>query len=163
MIAYPLAYGQAIAREAAAWGVDPLLVHSLIRQESRYMHWARSCSNALGLMQLLPSTAYDVASRIKLPLSGQADILKPDNNIKMGTWYISHVIDQFHGNAGSVMFAVAGYNGGPGAVSRWWAAFQKAGKTDLDIFVEEIPKDETRDYVKRVFENYWNYQENYGK
>jgi len=151
---YPWAYASRIDEEARTRKVDPYLVHALIREESRYYPRALSRSNAIGLMQLLPGTAFGVAKRIGLPLTNKEEIFIPDNNIKMGTAYLNSTLSRFNGNA---MLAVASYNGGPNAVKRWLDAFVAAGGSDFDVFVENIPYRETRDYVRKVFGSYWTY------
>lgn len=155
---YPLAYGSAVAQNAGEKGVDPLLVHALVREESRYNYKALSRSNALGLMQLLPGTAYGVAKRIGVPLSSQQDILTPEINIKLGIDYLSYVIRRANGNC---LLAVASYNGGPNAVQSWMKKHTASGSTDFDVFVENIPYRETRDYVRKVFGSYWAYEHIY--
>lgn len=159
-LSYPMLHAKAIATEAKTQNIDPLLVHALVREESRYNHMAVSRSHALGLMQLLPATAYGVAKRIKLPLSSEGDIHIPQNNIKMGTDYLAYVIGRFDGNA---LCGVASYNGGPNAVKTLFNKFRDSGQTDFDIFVEDIPMTETRDYVRKVFGSFWNYEEIYCK
>jgi len=150
-LAYPLLYARFIASEAPSKQLDPLLVQALIREESRYNVQAVSSSHAIGLMQLMPGTAYGVAKRLGIPLSGTADIHDPEKNIRMGVDYLSYVLRRFKGNA---LFAVASYNGGPNAVQHWSAHMP----ADTDVFVEDIPFRETRDYVRKVFGSYWNYE-----
>lgn len=157
-MAYPLEYGEWISREARANGVDPLLVHALIREESRYNADALSRVKALGLMQLMPGTAYGVAKRLAVPLSGTQEVLKPEINIKLGTNYLAYTIRRFDGNT---LLAVASYNGGPNAVQSWFQQHKLAGNSDFDIFVENIPYRETRDYVRKVFGSYWTYEQLY--
>ena len=113
---------------------------------------AVSSSNALGLMQLLPGTAMGVAKRLGVKLNGNKDIHKPEYNIKFGIDYIAYTMGRHDGSA---LFAVASYNGGPNAVASWR---KKISTADLDYFVENIPFLETRDYVKKVFGSYWNYE-----
>ena len=158
-MAYPLLYSQEVSREAAARKVDPLLAHALIREESRYNARALSRSHALGLMQLLPGTAYGVAKRLKIALSGTDQVFDPATNIALGTAYLASTLERSQGQA---MLAVAGYNGGPNAARSWNSRFQSAGGGDYDIFVEDIPYRETRDYVRKVFGSYWNYEAIYG-
>ena len=153
-IAYPLLYAKTISNEAPIKHVDPLLVQALIREESRYNVRALSGSQAIGLMQLMPGTAYGVAKRIGIRLGSAEDIHNPDNNLRMGIDYLSYVLKRFNGNA---LFAVASYNGGPNAVQHW-AAHMPA---DTDVFVENIPFRETRDYVRKVFGSYWDYEQVY--
>lgn len=150
-LAYPLLHARFIAAEAPTKRVDPFLVQALIREESRYNVQAVSGSNAIGLMQLLPGTAYGVAKRLGIHLSGTEDIHKPENNLRMGIDYLSYTLHRFNGSA---LHAVASYNGGPNAVQRWSARWHG----DPDIFVENIPFTETRDYVRKVFGSYWNYE-----
>jgi soluble lytic murein transglycosylase len=154
-LAYPLVYAKQIAREGPRVRVDPLLVQALIREESRYNPAAVSSSNALGLMQLLPGTAYGVAKRLGIKLNSHADIHQPATNIALGTDYLGYVHRRHNDNS---LFAVASYNGGPNAVARW----VKTMPTDTDVFVENIPYRETRDYVRKVFGSYWNYRAIYG-
>lgn len=154
---YPLEFGQYVAENASVRGVDPLLVHALIREESRYKPSAVSRSHALGLMQLLVGTAYGSAKKVGITLSGESDITRPEVNIKLGTYYLSYAIQRFGGNA---MLGVASYNGGPGAVGSW---MKRHTSGDFDLFVENIPFRETRDYVRKVFGSYWTYQQLYGK
>lgn len=158
-MAYPLEYADLISSDAKNDGVDPLLVHALIREESRYNADALSRAKALGLMQLMPGTAYGVAKRLAVPLSGTSDILKPEINIKLGTNYLAYTLKRFDNNA---LLAVASYNGGPNAVQSWFQQHRLAGNADFDWFVENIPFRETRDYVRKVFGSYWTYEELYG-
>lgn len=151
-IAYPLLHADTISAEAQAKKVDPFLAQALIREESRYNVMAVSSSNALGLMQLLPGTAMGVAKRLGVKLNGNKDIHKPEYNIKFGIDYIAYTMSRHDGSA---LFAVASYNGGPNAVASWR---KKISTADLDYFVENIPFLETRDYVKKVFGSYWNYE-----
>lgn len=153
--AYPLAYSADIDREARKHGVDPLLAHGLIRQESRYDPNARSRSNAMGLMQLLKGTAYGVAKHNGITLASTEQIFEPETNIKLGCAYLGYVL---RGKEGNAMLAVASYNGGPNAVKRWMIKHKASGINDMDYFVENIPFRETRGYVRKVFSNYWNYE-----
>lgn len=154
-LAYPLLYTKQVQEECHAKGVDPFLVHALIREESRYYHRALSRSHAIGLMQLLPGTAYGVAKRLGVPLHGTEDIYQPEINIKLGTDYLAYVLRRYNGGA---LFAVASYNGGPNAVQAWLRRHQAGSGGDFDYFVENIPIRETRDYVRKVFGSYWNYE-----
>lgn len=151
-ISYPLLHSKIIAVEAAAKLVDPFLAHALIREESRYNVYALSGSNAIGLMQLLPATAMGVAKRLGVPIKSHEDIHKPENNLKFGIDYLAYTLGRFNGKA---MLAVASYNGGPNAVAGW---IHKYAMDDPDVFVENIPFAETREYVRKVFGSYWNYE-----
>jgi soluble lytic murein transglycosylase-like protein len=156
---YPLEYATTIAENAKSNAVDPLLVHALIREESRYNADAISRSKAIGLMQLMPGTAQGVAKRLGVTLSSvPKDVFVPETNIKLGTNYLAVTIKRFDGNA---LLAVASYNGGPNAVKKWFSEHQLSGSSDFDVFVENIPYRETRDYVRKVFGSYWTYEEIY--
>jgi soluble lytic murein transglycosylase-like protein len=155
---YPRAYGGDVVADAQIEHLDPLLVHALIREESRYNPLALSRTKAMGLMQLMPGTAAGVAKIVGLPLSSNADVFKPDVNIRLGTHYLADVLRRADGNA---MLAVASYNGGPNAVRQWLSDHKAAGYNDFDVFVENIPFRETRDYVRKVFGSYWTYEEVY--
>lgn len=156
--AYPLAYSDEVARQSKLRGLDPLWVHALIRQESKYNPNALSKSNAMGLMQLLVGTAYGVSKHNSIPLSSKEQIFEPTTNIKLGCAYLAYVLK---GKEGNCMLATASYNGGPNAVARWLKQFKERGQSDFDIYVEDIAFKETRLYVKRVFAHYWNYERIY--
>ncbi|MEW5822182.1 MAG: transglycosylase SLT domain-containing protein [Cyanobacteriota bacterium] len=154
---YPLHFSTIIKQNANKNSIDPLLVQALTREESYFNHQAVSCSNAKGLMQLIPSTANAVANWEKLPSFSQLDLFKPEINIRLGARYLKYTHDQF---AGDSMLAVAAYNGGPGNVNKW---LKSMSKDDWDQFVENIPLSETRNYVRKVFRSYWAYNDIYAR
>jgi soluble lytic murein transglycosylase len=145
---YPFPFLEPIESWSQERQLNPLLVTALIRQESRFMPNIKSSAGAVGLMQVMPDTGAWIAQKIKLK---EYQLDNPDDNIKLGTWYLDYTHDEYANNS---MLAVASYNAGPGAVGDWVA---KKGIADPDQFVETIPYSETRGYVKSVFENYWNY------
>ena len=145
---YPFPYLQEIENWSQQQQLNPLLVTALIRQESRFESKIKSSVGATGLMQVMPETATFVASNIKLK---QFKLDDPNDNIRLGTWYLDHTHLEYNNNS---MLAVASYNAGPGAVGGWLA---KTKTQDTDEFIEMIPYDETKGYVKSVFGNYWNY------
>lgn len=159
-MAYPLAYSEHIEKESQKNSMDPLLVHALIRQESRYETTALSRSKAMGLMQLLLGTAQGVAKHNGITLSSNNQVFEPPTNIALGTAYLNYVLKRHNGNA---MLAVASYNGGPNAAAKWMREFQATGGGDQEYLVENIPFQETRDYVRKVFANYWTYENLYLK
>jgi len=130
---------------------QPTLVQALIRQESAFDHEAVSRSNALGLMQLLPSTAKHVAGELGLDFSQARLTADPDYNVTLGTHYLGGLLDRF---GGSAPLALAAYNAGPSRVVRWLAdnGDPRNGQVDLVDWIESIPFDETRNYVQRVLE-----------
>ncbi len=141
---FPLLYREQIFREARNQGIDPAWVYGLIRQESAFMVDVRSHAGALGLMQLMPATARQVARQIKSRVRIPGDVLKPDTNIRLGITYLSGRFRQFDGNA---VLATAAYNAGPHRVNRW---LPELSNISADRWIESIPFDETRKYVKRV-------------
>ncbi|HEY9894873.1 MAG TPA: transglycosylase SLT domain-containing protein [Candidatus Sericytochromatia bacterium] len=145
---YPFPFLEPIETWSQERQLNPLLVTALIRQESRFMPGIRSGVGATGLMQVMPDTGAWIAKQIKLK---EYKLNDPDDNIKLGTWYLDYTHQEYSGNS---MLAIASYNAGPGAVGGWVA---KAGQQDPDVFIEKIPYSETKGYVKSVFENYWNY------
>lgn len=128
--------------------VNPLLVTSLIRQESRFETDITSSAGALGLMQVMPDTAAWIATTANF---GKYDLKNYQDNIKLGTWYLAHNHREYENSS---LLAIASYNAGAGNVADW---VQRFGVNDPDAFVETIPFPETYDYVKSVLGNYWNY------
>ncbi|MDC0708097.1 transglycosylase SLT domain-containing protein [Stigmatella sp. ncwal1] len=149
---WPLAYRSIIERQAKAARVDPDLLQGLIREESRFNPRARSSTGALGLAQLMPATAREVAASLQLPAISEQVLLQPADNIRLGSTYLGQLLKRFGGNPA---FAVAAYNAGPMAVERWQRALPQA---ELDEWVEHIAFEETREYVKRVLGSYSAYK-----
>ncbi|MEH2363078.1 lytic transglycosylase domain-containing protein [Nostoc sp.] len=147
---YPFPYLREIEKWSTERKLNPLLVTALIRQESRFEPKIKSVANATGLMQLLPSTAQWIAPQIKVDIK-TINLENPNDNIMLGTWYLDHTHQQYNNNS---LLAIASYNAGPGNVSKW---LQTQTTQDPDEFVEQIPFDETKNYVRQVFGNYWNY------
>jgi soluble lytic murein transglycosylase len=159
-MSYPRMFASDVMAGAQANHLDPLLIHALIREESRYNPMALSRSKAIGLTQLMPATASGVAKRLGVPLASTAEVYKPDINIKLGSNYLSSVLQRAQNNA---LLAVASYNGGPNAVQAWLREHNTSGYQDFDYFVENIPFRETRDYVRKVFGSYWVYEKVYAE
>jgi soluble lytic murein transglycosylase len=136
--------------------LDPWLVLGIIRQESAFNARAVSRSDARGLMQLLPSTGREVYQRIGLETFRNDLLFDPQLNIRLGTQYLGRLADTHRGN---LILALAAYNAGPGRVQRW---LQELSTADWDEFVERLPFEETRLYVKSVLRNYGVYQWLYG-
>jgi len=132
-------------------GVDPLLVAAIIREESQYDWRAVSRVGAIGLMQVMPATAHAVAQRHHLPMVGREDLFDQETNIRIGARYVEQLLAQFSGN---VVQTIAAYNAGPIVVGTWVAAYRGQSQ---DEFVELIPFQETRQYVKRVLRSYKEY------
>lgn len=141
---YPVDYRPAVTVAATRERLSPSLVFGMIHQESAFDSAARSSSGARGLMQLMPSTGREVAKRLGLSFS-TAGLNEPETSLRLGTHYFRQMLDRFGGN---VELALAGYNGGPGRISRLWRA---AGpEPELDRFLEGLTVTESRNYVKRI-------------
>ncbi len=150
-LAYPTPYADIVEAEAAAQGVDPLLLYGLIRQESFFEQGARSSAAAQGLTQVIPSTAEWIANAMGWPNFQPGDIYKPYLNVKFGTYYLKAALDMFDGNPYP---ALVGYNAGPGN-ARFW--LEEAATDDDDLYVEEISLAEPKLYVRRVLAHFANY------
>ncbi len=139
-ILYPLAFQDCIKENSNKFNISPHIVYSIIRSESFYKHTAVSRSNAIGLMQLIPSTANGIAREFKLK---NYNLKEPCTSIFFGTAYFSWLMKHFNGN---VKLSLAGYNAGPNFVQR---ILNKSKISDFDLFIESFPSDETRYYVNR--------------
>jgi soluble lytic murein transglycosylase len=144
---YPLAYRPRITEIAANSGLETAALFGFVRTESAFMADARSSVGALGLMQLMPGTGRDVAQELGTPLGTIDDLLDIDRNLRFGAAYARKMLDKFGGN---IALAAAAYNAGPGRAKRWAAG---DACRPLDLWVESIPLDETREYVKRILFN----------
>jgi len=147
---YPVPHREALEAAAQRWNLDEALVYSIIRQESRFMAQARSRAGATGLMQLMPATARWVARQMPVQSYRPAMLAQPETNIEMGTYYFRRVLDDL----GHPILAAAAYNAGPGRARRW----RDERTLEAAIYVETIPFNETRDYVKKVLANAWFYR-----
>ncbi|MCL1490649.1 MAG: transglycosylase SLT domain-containing protein [Pseudanabaena sp. Salubria-1] len=145
---YPFHYWDLISNWSRDRKLSPALVIGLMRQESRFEAQIRSRSGAIGLMQIMPDTGSWIANKKGV---NSYNLDRPEDNINFGTWYLDYTHSRFGDNT---MLAIASYNAGPGAIGRW---VESRGLGDPDEFVNNIPYDETRDYVSKVFGNYWNY------
>ncbi len=143
---YPSPYRKLVQDYSRQLDLDEAWVYGLVRQESRFVHTARSSAGASGLMQLMPSTARWVAKR--LGMSGHHTTLTEtaDSNIGLGTYYLRQVLDSVDRQ---VVLASAGYNAGPRRARDWAASKPLEGA----IYIETIPFAETREYVKKVMNN----------
>jgi soluble lytic murein transglycosylase-like protein len=141
-VRYPRAYWDLFSSASTRLALDPYLVLALSRQESLFNPKATSSSNARGLMQLIPSTARKMASQEGIDPEA-IRLYDPAVNVQLGTAYLKNLFEMFHGDE---FHAVAAYNGGENAVTKWLA---KSPGPD-DEWVENIAYKETRDYVKKV-------------
>ncbi len=141
---FPVLYRDLVEASAERNNIDPDWVYGILRQESAFVTDARSGAGALGLMQLMPQTGRLTGRRINLRLPNNHAILNVENNVKLGTSYLRTVLDI---NNGHQALATASYNAGPNRV-REWLPEQRA--LDADVWVDTVPYNETRNYVKNV-------------
>lgn len=141
---FPMPYKQEVMGHAASRSLDPSVIYGVMRRESLFDPLAKSRVGALGLMQLMPSTAEQVASSLGLKKLKQADILKVGTNINLGTEYFRSVMNRFENN---VSLAAAAYNAGPLNVKKW---LPRDNVLPADLWVETVPFKETRNYVQAV-------------
>lgn len=147
---FPMPFKGAVLARSKLIGMDPAYVYGLIRQESRFIMDARSGVGASGLMQVMPATAKWTAKKIGLADFQPAQISDRDTNIAIGTGYLKLLLDSF---GGSMPMAAAAYNAGPGRPRSW----RNGPVLEAAIWAENVPFNETRDYVKKVLSNTTNY------
>jgi len=140
---YPFAHADAVAAAAKLAGLERHVLFGLLRQESLFRWDAASPSGAVGIAQLTPDTARRVARRWQLPAPGRGDLFDAPTSITLGAAHLADLVDAFDGQ---LPVALAAYNAGANAARRWLP--ERA--IDADVWVENIPYNETRAYVRRV-------------
>ncbi len=140
-ILYPRAFENAMTEIAEQEGLDPALFYGLVREESHFSADIVSYAGATGLAQLMPTTAADMAERMRIE---DPDLTDPATNLAIGGFYLGHLIERFDGD---VLEAVAAYNGGQGRVRRW---VRENASLQGPLFHEAMPVSETREYVRKV-------------
>jgi soluble lytic murein transglycosylase len=145
---FPRRYMDLIETWAAKFKVSPELMLSIIRQESSFNPYARSGADAFGLMQLLPQVAKVRLKKVKIPVRHFEDLYKPEVNIPYGAALLSDLFKKYHGQ---FILTVASYNANEKAIANW---MRTRFKGDPLEFIEDIPYEETRAYIKLVLRNY---------
>jgi soluble lytic murein transglycosylase-like protein len=135
-------------------GLDPMIVYSIMRAESRFRTTALSHVGALGLLQIMPYTGSKIARKIGDEYYRAEELANPDVNITYGTYYFNFLKQ----NLENLPLAIASYNAGPKAVTRWMRDLKIS---EIDLFIEKIPFRETRKYVKEVLANLYSYERLY--
>jgi soluble lytic murein transglycosylase len=143
-VRFPMPHREQLVRAAKSRDIHSSWVFAITRQESAFMADAKSQVGAMGLMQLMPATAKETARRFGIPLSSPQLAYRPEVNIQLGAAYLSQIYGQFNGNR---VLASAAYNAGPGRVRQW---LRGADHLSYDVWIENIPFDETRQYVQNV-------------
>jgi soluble lytic murein transglycosylase len=143
---YPMPFREAVVRRSLEIQLDPAYVYGLIRQESRFVTDARSHVGASGLMQVMPATARWTARKLGMEGFRPSQLNERDTNIAIGTGYLKLVLDDF---GGSMPMAAAAYNAGPSRPRAW----RNGPVLEGAAWAENVPFQETRDYVKKVLSN----------
>ena len=151
---YPFGWQAEVTQAASRWHVDPFLVAAVVREESSFYPLARSPVGARGLMQLMPDTARPMAAVRGLAFNDGGVLDDPAPNIEMGSAFLAAMLKEFS----DPRLATAAYNAGPGRVREWWRSRRT---DDIEAWVEQIPFDETRFYVKRVMVSWAEYRRLY--
>jgi soluble lytic murein transglycosylase len=146
-LAFPMPYRASIEEYSRQQGLDPFLVAALIRQESEFNPHSISPAKAYGLMQVLPSTGRQLARHFGIRRFSSFDLLTPDRNIQLGTYFFKTLLDN---NGGEPEIALAAYNAGPSRSALWrtWGPFSEPAE-----FTEVVPFHETRGYIQIVLRN----------
>ena len=155
---YPRPYFQKVQTEATKNKIDPNWVMSIMREESHFNPSILSRSNAMGLMQILPSTGKWIAGKLGIKGKFNKDSLwNPDRNISFGAWYLAYLKNLFNGD---LFLAAAAYNGGQGNIQRKVLQGPYSQAPTLSK-LDKVPLPETRDYYKKVMGSWWNYSRIY--
>jgi soluble lytic murein transglycosylase len=153
---YGLYYSDLVMADAAANNLNPLFVFSVIRQESLFEGFVKSNAGARGLMQIIPATGEQINFQLAWPLNySDKDLYRPDVSVAFGTHYIAKNLDLLNGD---LYAALAAYNGGPGNALDW----QGLAGNDPDLFLESVRFEETRNYIRNIYEIYIIYKRLYG-
>ena len=153
-VLYPYPYREIVEKYAQAYGVDPYLVVAVMREESHFKPESYSHKGAVGLMQIMPNTAKEIALWLGEDYK-QEELTNPETNIRYGTRYLSHLNNQFAGNS---ILVLASYNAGSGRVQQWLKQLPEGTTTYL---IEDIPYRETKQYVQKVLRSYRIYAKIY--
>jgi soluble lytic murein transglycosylase len=152
---FPVPYDEAAVANAREYGLDPRALYAMLRQESLFNPRARSGAGAIGLGQIMPTTAQGIAQNLKAEGYRDADLLRPAVSIRFSAFYLNRQLALMDG---SLLGALSAYNGGPGNAQRWAGG---TPVTDPDLFAEAIDYSETRSYVKLVYGYYGVYKRLY--
>jgi len=148
---FPFYYDNLVEAYSRKNKLEAEFVLALMKQESLFDFKAHSWANAYGLMQLIPATAREMAAFNRECLTHPRQLFDPEFNIRLGTTYLNYLSRRFNGQKEKIL---AAYNAGPHRVKRW----QKLpGSSEVDVFIENIEYEQTRDYVRKVMKNYWAY------
>jgi soluble lytic murein transglycosylase len=149
--AYPRAY-QPLVEKYQALGSNPEgYLYSIMRKESGFDPHDLSYADAQGLLQMIPPTTIRVARTLGIPYDS-GNLYEPDYNVRVGSWYIGHLLQKFKGQ---VPIGAGSFNSGPKPVMKWCDQY---GDREIDEMVELVPYTQTREYMKKVTENFARYR-----
>lgn len=154
-VIYPFPFQELVREAADVHGLDPYLVAAVIRRESAFNPSVSSSAGAIGLMQIMPQTGRGLARSAGLSTFHPEMLRQPDLNVRLGVGYLASLMDRF---AGDIPLVLSAYNAGPSRASRWQ---QLPEARDAELFMERVPFDETREYVRHVKLNRALYRELY--
>lgn len=154
---YPTKYSSYVIDAAAKYNVDPYLIFSIIKQESKFNKNACSNKNAKGLMQLLDSTAEEMVVDMAEITLTKLDLFDSKTNIYIGTKYFRTLVDRYDGN---VRLAICAYNAGLGNVDKW--KLREDVYSDSKVNISNIPFEETKEYLVNILNYYDKYVKLYG-
>ncbi len=154
-VGYPTPFDDEVGSWSKKRGLPEALLWAIMREESGFNPRVRSWAGAIGLMQLMPGTAKMMAEKDAVKYDESA-LRQPDTAVRLGSAYLDDLAERSDTHP---VLVIAGYNGGWGNVSRW---LDDPDSRDLDLWVEDIPYGQTRDYTKRVLRSFWVYSWMYG-
>lgn len=149
---YPMPHQDLVSSYAENYDIDPLLVFSLIKVESRFSPAATSRRGAQGLMQLMPDTARWAAHQLNMKGFDDSKLVDPETNIRLGCWYVSDLSQEFNGR---LPLVIAAYNAGRGNVREWLIVGIWDGSLEN---IQKVPFPETRNHVRKVLNEYEIYR-----
>lgn len=152
---YPLKYTEEVEKHSEKYGLDKLLVYAIIKAESNFEPNITSSSGACGLMQLMESTAKEIAKKVGYEYTVKEELYNPNINIMLGTKYFSELLEKYDNN---LNLALSAYNAGIGNVSKW---IENGIIAEDGSNIEDIPFQETNNYVRKILRDYNIYKSLY--
>ena len=146
-IIYPQKYAEYVEKYAQECDLDPLLIYSIIKAESNFNENAKSNSNAIGLMQVMLSTAQEMGAKMKSVEITEEKLYEPERNIEIGVKYFKSLLQKYD----NYNLAIIAYNAGMGNVDNW---IEQGIIDEQGNDIESIPFPETKNYVKKILQNY---------
>ena len=153
-IIYPQKYSEYVEKYAMEYELDPLLVYSIIKAEGNFKSTAKSNSGAIGLMQVMLSTAQEIGTKLEIEDITEEKLYEPEINIRIGICYFKNLLEKYN----NYNLAIIAYNAGMGNLDNW---LDQGIIDDQGENIDNIPFSETKNYVKKILQNYQIYQEIY--